>query len=54
MLRLYMERKKHMQGLREILINEQKRLEKIRRETEERLKNVPEGTLRISKSNNHI
>lgn len=54
MVRLYMERKKYMQGLREILIQEQKRLEKIRRETEERLKNVPEGTLRISKSNNHI
>lgn len=43
-----------MYGLKEQLIEEQKRLEKIEKKVKQQLKNVPEGTLRISKSNNHI
>ena len=43
-----------MYGLKEQLIEEQTRLEKIEKKVKQQLKNVPEGTLRISKSNNHI
>ena len=43
-----------MYVLKEQLIEEQKRLEKIEKKVKQQLKNVPEGTLRISKSNNHI
>lgn len=43
-----------MYGLKEKLIEEQIRLEKIEKKVKQQLKNVPEGTLRISKSNNHI
>ncbi len=43
-----------MNGLKEMLLEEKARLEQIKQKTEERLKNVPEGTLRISKSSNHI
>lgn len=43
-----------MQGLRKKLMEEQERLKQIEQQTIEQLKNAPEGTLRISKSNNHI
>ena len=43
-----------MQGLKEKLMEEQARLKQIQQITMEQLKNAPEGTLRISKSNNHI
>ena len=39
-----------MKGLKELLLEEQQHLEKIVRETKNRLKDVPTGTLRISKS----
>lgn len=42
-----------MKGLKELLIKEKTRLEKIERKTRGQLENVPEGRLRISKSNNH-
>lgn len=43
-----------MEGLRELLLKEQERLQKIIRITKERLNNVPEGYLRISKSHGSI
>ena len=43
-----------MQGLREKLMEEQARLELIKQRTAVQLVNAPEGTLRISKSNNCI
>ena len=43
-----------MYVLKEMLIKEQARLLQIEQKTREQLKDVPEGTLRISKSNNHI
>lgn len=43
-----------MYGLREKLIEEQTRLEKIECKIREQLIHVPEGTLRISKSNNYV
>lgn len=43
-----------MNGLKEMLLKEKIRLEQIEQKTREQLKNVPEGTLRISKSSNHI
>ena len=43
-----------MTGLRNLLLQEQIRLEKIVSMTEKRLKDVPQGTLRLSKSNAKI
>ena len=43
-----------MYGLKEMLLKEEARLQKIVEKTRNQLKDVPEGTLRISKSNNHI
>lgn len=40
-----------MTGLKEMLLDEEKRLTNIIRKTEKQLMNVPEGTLRISTSN---
>ena len=39
-----------MSSLREMLLYEQARLEKILRKTEEQLKDAPQGTLRLSNS----
>ena len=43
-----------MQGLKELLVEEQKRLEKIIKKTKNRLKDSPTGTLRMSKSHNTL
>lgn len=43
-----------MHGLREKLMEEEARLELIKQKTANRLRTAPEGTLRISKSNNCI
>lgn len=43
-----------MYGLKEMLRKEKDRLQRIEEKTRNRLKNTPEGKLRISKSNNHI
>ena len=43
-----------MIGLRELLLQEQARLETIVRRTEKQLRDVPQGTLRLSKSNGKI
>ena len=41
---------KNMKGLKKMLLEEQKRLENIVCEVQEELKQLPEGTLRLSKS----
>ena len=43
-----------MNGLRDLLLKEQLRLENIISKVKDRLKMAPEGSLRLSKSNNHI
>lgn len=43
-----------MYGLKEMLLEEKARLQKIEEKTRNQLKGAPKGTLRISKSNNHI
>ena len=43
-----------MKELKQLLLDEQKRLEKIVIETKERLKDAPAGTLRMSKSHNTL
>lgn len=43
-----------MKGLKQLLLDEQKRLEKIVTETKGRLKDAPAGTLRMSKSHNTL
>ena len=43
-----------MKGLRNLLSKEQSRLEEIIKETKNRLEKAPAGTLRISKSHNHV
>lgn len=43
-----------MYGLKEMLLKERTRLQKIEEKIRNQLKDAPEGTLRISKSNNHI
>ena len=43
-----------IKGLRDILIEEQARLENIINTVDGRLKHAPEGSLRLSKSHNHI
>lgn len=43
-----------MKGLRNLLLKEKFKLEKILKEVKTRLENAPEGHLRVSKSNNHI
>ncbi len=43
-----------MKGLKNLLLEEQFRLERIIEETKERLKEAPEGRLRLSKSHNHM
>ena len=43
-----------MKGLKELLLEEQQRLEKIIDETRNRLKDAPTGTLRMSKSHNTL
>lgn len=43
-----------MKGLRNLLLEEKFRLEKVVKETKARLKNAPEGRLRLSKSHNHV
>lgn len=43
-----------MKGLRNLLLQEQVRLEKIVEETKTRLDHVPKGRLRLSKSHNHV
>lgn len=43
-----------MDGLKEMMLKEEKRLQKIQRTLEERLIDVPEGTLRIFESKNQI
>ena len=42
-----------MKGLRQLLLEEKFRLEKVVMETKARLKKAPEGRLRLSKSHNH-
>ena len=44
----------YMYGLRASLIKEQERLRDIRKVAKERLEEAPEGTLRISKSREHV
>ncbi|MCR5100186.1 MAG: hypothetical protein K6B41_02380, partial [Butyrivibrio sp.] len=41
-----------MNGLKELLVGEEKRLMEIKNIVDPRLVNVPEGSLRITKSNN--
>ena len=43
-----------MKGLKELLLEEQQRLEKIVKETKDYLKDAPAGTLRMSKSHNKL
>lgn len=43
-----------MYGLKEMLLEERKRLQKIEEKISNQLKDAPEGTLRISKSNEHM
>ena len=43
-----------MKGIKELLFEEQKRLEKIIKKTKNQLKDAPEGTLRMSKSHNTL
>lgn len=43
-----------MKGLKELLLKEQKRLQEIVQTTKTRLKSVPEGRLRISKSHGYL
>ena len=43
-----------MQGLKKLLLKEQKKLEMICSKVENELKSVPEGNLRISKDKNKI
>lgn len=43
-----------MKGIKELLFEEQKRLEKIIKKTKNQLKDAPEGTLRMSKSHNML
>lgn len=43
-----------MYGLKEMLLKEEARLQKLAENTRKKLKDVPEGKLRISKSNNHV
>lgn len=43
-----------MYGLREMLLEEKNRLQKIEEKTRNQLKDAPKGSLRISKSNKHI
>lgn len=43
-----------MKGLRNLLLEEQFRLEKIIKEAKIRLEHAPEGRLRLSKSHNHV
>ena len=43
-----------MYGLKEMLLEEKTRLQKIEEKTKNQLKDAPKGSLRISKSNNHI
>lgn len=43
-----------MKGLKNILLEEQFRLERIIEKTKERLEGAPEGRLRLSKSHNHM
>lgn len=43
-----------MKGLKELLLEEQQRLEKIVKETKDYLKDAPAGTLRMSKSHNTL
>ncbi|SDA69896.1 hypothetical protein SAMN02910368_02124 [Lachnospiraceae bacterium G11] len=43
-----------MEGLKRMLEEEQKRLAKIRKEVEKELKHVPDGTLRVTRSNKVI
>lgn len=49
-----LERNSHMYGLKEMLLEERARLERIENKIRAQLKDVPEGTLRISRSNAHI
>ena len=43
-----------MAGLREMLLKEQSRLEEILKKTEERMKDAPEGSLRLSRSGKSV
>lgn len=43
-----------MQGLKELLSKEEHRLKEIKRIVDERLNNVPNGTLRITSSKNKL
>ena len=43
-----------MKGLRNLLLEEQFRLENIIKEAKIRLEQAPEGRLRLSKSHNHV
>lgn len=43
-----------MYGLKEMLLEEKERLQKIEKKINNQLKDTPEGTLRISKSNNCV
>lgn len=43
-----------MYGLKELLLEEKARLQEIEEKTRNQLKDAPKGTLRISKSNDHI
>ena len=43
-----------MRGLRDLLLEEQFRLENTINKVKDRLKQAPEGNLRLSKSHNHV
>ena len=48
------EKGKFMYGLKELLMKEEKRLNEIKKVVDDRLVNVPEGTLRITTAKKHI
>ena len=43
-----------MKGLRKLLLEEQQNMESIRKDIQVRLSGAPEGSLRLSKSHNHV
>lgn len=49
-----MERKNYLKGLKKLLLEERARLEKIIEKLKNSLKDMPEGSLRLSKSKNYV
>ena len=54
MKRVLAERGTYMANLKESLLKEQNRLEKILRKAEKQLKDAPQGTMRLSSSKNQV